>query len=154
MIDFGLNHQALAVAAYVLGAHREDGWQPQESWDGERYQCSLQVRPWYNGRETGVVFQFSEGTNPYLGPVLNIAVFEHRNSDDICAWAWFSRSQVNWVSIADVPDHVAPDKWTHNKSVSYGEAGKMATWVVRQFVAQYGGIEAALARQEFREAVS
>ena len=80
----GMNNQARAVMAYM------DNMVPDFAWDTEaldHYDVRFQTRPWYNGRERGFVISmaadwFGDGT------VIHIALFEHRNSDQICTLAW------------------------------------------------------------------
>ena len=145
MVDIGINHQAMAVAVYAS----PEFLQPESAWDedNKRYDCSIRIRPWYNGRETGFVFQYSAswvGTGPWL----NIAVFEHRNYDGVCAWMWVSQFHNDQPTIADIPDSVAPDKYTHQYAVGCGQVGDMADWVAAGFAASHGNLAAMLAAQE------
>lgn len=75
----GSNHQARAVLAY-LSAHDAI----EASWSDERkcYDACPEVNRWHNCREQGYVVTMR--SKDYSRQV-NIAFFEHRNSDGICA---------------------------------------------------------------------
>lgn len=87
------------------------------------------VSRWHNGREEGYVFYAHKG-----GEQLNIAVFEHRNSDDICAVKWFQSTGSNPPNIytADFGD-AYKDKNDVSFRVPYANAFDMASWVVNEF---------------------
>jgi hypothetical protein len=120
----GANYQARAVLAYL---QRHDGI--ESSWDGDCYCMEAAVSRWENCREQGYVVvirsrDFSEQ--------MNIAFFEHRNSDSICAVKW-NQTTTNAPTIdnADFGD-VYKDKYDVSKRVSYGQAEEMATWIWAQ----------------------
>lgn len=152
MFDFGIGRQALAVAAFANVGSPDGGWQPERAWDGKRYACTGRLRPWYNGRERGVVFQFTEQDNQFCGPQLNVAVFEHRNSDAICAVSWVSEWELQAPSVEDVPDGIYETKWDVSHEVGCGQVREMADWVLRQFEEHYGSLKPALERQKARSA--
>lgn len=132
----GINAQAVAVLAYLLGDGSKDAaWAPADAYEaGEGYLIDLTVRPWYNGRERGFSLMFD---GHYQDRYLYVAVFEHRNSDEICGWAWTSELRtVNPPTVDDVPDEVAPDKNTHSFAFPYGDADMAAMWI-RDAVARW-----------------
>jgi len=129
-LDNYLNDGACASARAVLGYL--DGFNIEVSYDGEfhRYAAEIQVARWENCREQGYVLSlFSTGYRKQL----NIAFFEHRNSDNICAVKWEQKT-VNSPTIdtAKFGDDVYNDKWDVSLSVSYNEAHKMARWISEQ----------------------
>lgn len=139
MLDLGLNYQAVGTA---LALRAYDG--VESSWNGERkaYDAELRFRPWYNGRETGVVVQmFPHYVSNKTQRCVNYAIFEHRNSDHLCVWRWetdFPRDNVTWQ---DIPEGIAPDKWTHQFSVGYGEGVKLADMLIKDMNTTWRGWE-------------
>lgn len=135
---FGINHQALAVLHML---NREPDFADYR--DGF-YKVQFHTRPWYNGRERGVVISMSKRYGGKDDPVLHIAFFEHRNSDEICALKWQTERHY-WNHPVEDPEifNVAYGGKDKNKfdvaySVHYGETGKMAQWIYEQFAAFYG----------------
>lgn len=122
--NFGIGYQALAVMAYLNG---RDGI--EVSWNNGRYHADVKAAPWYNGRERGIVFYMRD---PAFKHQLNIAVYEHRNSDSICALRW-ENTTFNPPILADIPEGVYQNKWDTAMDFSYGEASNMANWVYEQF---------------------
>ncbi len=119
--DFSLNPQALAVLHLVAG----------HDTDCDTYR--VETSPWYNGRERGIVF--SCAPNDFKVNMQHIAVFEHRNSDRLCALKWTEAFAMNPPTL-ESSGHLAYS--TNNKfddivfSVGYGKIGKMASWVIEQ----------------------
>lgn len=79
--NFGINEQGLCVLQYLSNispdfAERSNGLSLVEFY----------TYPWYNGRERGIVISMS--SNFLSGKVLNIAIYEHRNSDELCCLKW------------------------------------------------------------------
>lgn len=76
----GANHQAQAVLAmvrYLIGGGIEDSWNSE--W--KRYDAEPKVTRYDNCREQGyIVFMRSKHGDKQI----NIAFYEHRNSDSIC----------------------------------------------------------------------
>jgi len=133
VIDFGLNAQALAVAVFII---RQDGVEPSWNDDTKRYDATVRFRPWYNCRETGVVIQMYKGSAYWQEQAVNYAVFEHRNSDEVCCWRWEAAAK-DQPTTDDIPNEVAPDKHHHSHTVKYGEIGAMAQWVMGDMEATY-----------------
>ena len=91
----------------------------------------IETAPWYNGRERGIVISVCK----YAGDVLRIAIFEHRNSDSICALKWRSPVGMNPPTIQSDGPLAYPTDNKHADiafSVGPGEIGKMADWVTDQ----------------------
>lgn len=129
--DDGANYQAQAVLAYLRSI---DGL--ENSWDDDegRYMAEPKVARWENGREQGYVVSLY---NPHYNNQLNIAFFEHRNSDRIHAVAWLQNTLNRFgeiiaptITTADFGD-VYKDKYDTSHSVDCGEASEMAEWIIQ-----------------------
>ena len=115
---------AQACRAY-LGQH--DGI--EKSWHNDEYQARPEIARWYNCREQGYVISM-RGPN-YKGQI-NIAFFEHRNSDALCAVLW-EEITVNPPTIDTAKfGSVYKDKGDVSHSVSYNQPYEMATWIYEQ----------------------
>lgn len=123
----GASPQAAAVLAYL-----REGDGIEESWsaDLKDYQADPQVDRWHNGREQGYVVSMRAKN---YGKQINIAFFEHRNLDSICAIV-FEVFTMNPPTLADIPEGVYKTKWDTAKDFGYGEAAQMATWIKEQLV--------------------
>jgi hypothetical protein len=116
--------QANAVRAYL---EMYDGVEPSWSDEWKRYE-DVNIAEWHNGRERGYVVMF---TNPKREQ-LNIAFFEHRNSDEICALAWV-QSTINPPTIESAKfGDIYKDKYDVSHSVGVGQAKDMADWIYEQ----------------------
>lgn len=126
-LTFGVNSQAWAVA--VLLAQEEVEFENDEV----KLRYSIATSPWYNGRERGFCFQFGN----WLGPILNIAVFEHRNSDALCALRWETKSlDMNPPTIDRDGKLAYPTDSKYNDIAhqeAYREVGKMVEWIKEEF---------------------
>lgn len=122
--NFGIGAQALAVLSYI---NSYDG--VESSWDNGKYHAEVNAAPWYNGRERGIVFYMRDRSYKHQ---LNIAVYEHRNSDAICAVRWVGQT-FNPPTLADIPAGTYQDKWDTAKDFNYGQANDMAHWVYDEF---------------------
>lgn len=119
---FGLNNQALAVL-YFLDRYKAD-FIPED----EEYKISLQTCPWYNGREKG----FCISMGHYIkNNWLHIAVFEYRNTDNLCALKWETTSPYWNLATIEEAGKVAYADDSSNPTISfgYGEIGKCAKWI-------------------------
>lgn len=125
-MSFGLNGQALAVAQFL--AKREPDF---ANWREDQH-CydiyHISTFPWYNGRETGVLFCLT----PFLtSKTLIIAVFEHRNCDNICA---VSCLHDTFMLNSPSPEEIISKLYNHEETsvpsnmvnVPYGSVGEMA----------------------------
>jgi hypothetical protein len=118
----GADAQARAVLAYLSAKCGVE-----ESWNAERhyYEDEPEFDRWHNCREQGYVVQYRHG-----GRQLNIAFFEHRNSDSICAVEW-EQTTINPPTIDTFPkEHpYYESKWAVSKTVPFGQATEMADWI-------------------------
>lgn len=131
----GANRQAQAVLAfvqYLIGDGIEESW--SDEW--KRYEADIEVARWENCREQGYILSLR--APQYGRDQLNIAFFEHRNSDNICAIKWHQWG-LNTLTIdtADFGDECYSDKYDTSFDVGYGEAFKMAEWIVDQFTTHW-----------------
>lgn len=104
----------------------------ESSWNDtfKRYEAQINVARWENCREQGYVLTMR--SKDYKQQ-LNIAFFEHRNSDEICAVRW---EQVTMnsptIDTAEFLD-VYMDKFDTTYSVPYGGAVQMAKYLMLEF---------------------
>jgi len=120
-----INHQARAVLAYLSG---HDGIEASWSHDRGQYLARPTVAEWHNCRERGYVISMRAGE--YTGPQINIAFFEHRNSDAICAVEWVQDTlNPPTIDTADFGGKIYRDKYDVSHRVSAGRADQMADWI-------------------------
>lgn len=119
----GANCRAQAVLCYLKGfGEIEDSYNK----DLNSYEAEIELSRWENCREQGYVIMLnSEGHKKQL----NIAFFEHRNSDNLGAIKW-EQVTVNAPTI-DTAKFGKNYKNTFDLSfeVKYDEAYKMAEWI-------------------------
>lgn len=110
----GARFQAKAVLAEIQGLIDED------------VANTLQISRWENCREQGYVI--SQRLNKFGVSQLNIAWFENRKSDHICAVRWLQNT-INSPTIdsAEFGD-VYKTKWC-----GWREYSKMSEWIIAQF---------------------
>jgi hypothetical protein len=124
----GADHQARATLAYLqmnIGDGIESSWNKQACW----YEARPQVARWENCREQGYVVHMR---NESRRTQINIAWFEHRNSDAICAVRWCQES-INSLHIDNaVFTDVYKDKHDVSHRVKCGDAKEMADWIFEQ----------------------
>jgi hypothetical protein len=128
----GANRQAqgvLAMFQYLLCDGIEDSWND----DFKCYDAKIEVARWENCREQGYVLSLRAprwGSNQ-----LNIAFFEHRNTDGICAIKWHQNTLNSpTIDTAEFGDECYSNKYDTSYDVGYGEAYKMAKWIHQEFV--------------------
>jgi hypothetical protein len=104
------------------------------SWNSEykEYDAKIKVARWENCREQGYVFFLR--SKDYQRQ-LNVAFFEHRNSDSICAvkWEQITGNASPNIDMLVAQEDVYTDKWDVSHTVSYNEHYQMAEWIVKQF---------------------
>lgn len=125
--------QAKAVRAYLAA---NDGI--EESWSSEfkRYQAEPKISRWENGREQGYVVWMRSAK---YDRQINIAFFEHRNSDEICAIEW-EQCTINAPTIDSAQfGDVYKTKYDVSYSVGHGEAACMANWIFERLTAFWMG---------------
>ena len=123
--DDGAHEQARAVLGCLPVELRRHDFPTSEQYGG----AHINIGRWENCREQGyVVYMRSSG-----GDQLNIAFFEHRNSDSICAVKWKQRT-INSPTIdtAEFGD-VYTDKFDVSHRVGFGACQQMASWIAEQF---------------------
>ena len=125
MLKHYISPHAKAVKAYL---ESYDGIEP--SWDSERkdYRADVYIAEWWNCREKGYVITLRNSA----GKQINIAFFEHRNNDCICAVKWI-QDTLNPPTIdnAEFGDAYS-DKWDVSHSFKYNQAYNMAEWIYKQ----------------------
>lgn len=108
----------------------------ESSWNSVRnvYDAEIEVDRWHNCREQGYIasLRFSSGRKLHQ---LNIAWFEHRNSDQVHAVKW-EQVSINplTTSSAEFGD-VYASKYDTSHSVGPGEWASMGEWIKDQFEA-------------------
>jgi len=125
-LDDGANYQAKAVLAYL---QKYEGI--KDSWDEAfyRYRAQPLVARWENCREQGYIVYMSSKS---YAKQINIAFFEHRNSDGICAVKWIQNS-INSITIENASfGDIYETKWDVSFSVDYGEVVKMSEWIWKE----------------------
>jgi hypothetical protein len=133
-LTYGINHQVRALAQ-ALAASSPDFAEFDGEW--KHYNVAFETATWYNGRERGLVFTMSH--RHASSACLNIAVFEHRNHDGICAVAWEDTRGVNPPTLEDIPEGTYTNKFDTSHEVGYLEIGAMLEWMVEQFSSFYKG---------------
>ena len=115
--------QAKAVRAYLA---MRDGI--EESWSAEwrRYQAEPKISRWENGREQGYVV-WMKGVKH--NRQINIAFFEHRNSDEICAIEWEQLTMNAPTIDSAVFGEIYKDKYDVSHRVGPGLPMEMADWI-------------------------
>ena len=118
----GANYQARAVLCFLQSGSLEKSWDSEKS----RYMAEPRVARWENCREQGYVVSMR---NNKRSKQINIAFFEHRNSDSICAIKW-EQVTLNSPTIdtAEFGD-VYKDKYDTSHDVSYGQVREMSDWI-------------------------
>jgi hypothetical protein len=124
----GAGNQARAVLAalqYRIG----DGLEASYDKEHHRYLAQINVSRWENCREQGYVCMLR---TPTYSNQLNIAWFEHRNSDDICAVMW-EQVSMNSPTI-DTAQFGNLYKSSHDVSMTVGcsKYQEMADWIFGQ----------------------
>lgn len=124
----GANYQARATLMFLQrNSNIESSW-------NNKYKCydaEIKVARWENCREQGYIVSLCSQKFGG-GKQLNIAFFEHRNSDSICAVKW-EQNSMNTITIDNaVFGDVYKDKYDTSHSVGYGKAYEMAEWITEQ----------------------
>jgi len=120
---------ACASAKAVLGyLQQTEGIDASWSNKEKRYLALPTVSRWENCREQGYII--SMRSKDHMRQI-NIAFFEHRNSDSICAVEW-EQVSLNSIGIenAEFGDGVYKDKFDVSHKEGYGDALKMADWIM------------------------
>lgn len=116
-LEDGANYNARAVMCLLQGRLPEIE---------ERFR-QPKIARWENCREQGYVIMVK---NSGYSKQLNIAWFEHRNSDGICAIKWEEHTMNSpTIDTAKFGDTVYKDKYDVSHSVRYNECYQMAEWI-------------------------
>jgi hypothetical protein len=127
--SLGVGHQALAVLQYL--ARMEPAF---ATYKGGFYDVMIDTRTWYNGRERGICISMN-AIGMGSRNVVHVAVFEHRNSDEIIGLTWETEHTYlngpnkdfdNVLELAYGPNGT---KYDWDASFHSGEVGKCADWV-------------------------
>lgn len=120
----GAAAQARACLAYL-----QDGY-IEASWDETKleYTAEPTVARWHNCREQGYVISLS---TPLYTRQLNIAFFEHRNNDELCAVKW-EQFTINPPTIYTIPATAYPNKWAISHTEPFNHAYEMASWILTE----------------------
>ncbi len=126
----GIGHQSLGVLQYLANmapdfATYKNGW----------YDVMITTRPWYNGREQGIVVSMSKsgfGTGGYI----HVAVFEHRSGDNIVTLKW--ETEQNYYNSPNESETLFEDAYAGDiKNFDYGQVGECARYVYEALEASY-----------------
>lgn len=127
----GANSQARATLAYLQGYIGIDS-----SYSTERHAFLAEplVFRWHNCREQGYVVSMRSRMSRRQ---INIAWYEHRNSDSICAVQWEQHTvHGNPPTLGEMLDaNVMKDKYDVSHSVNYGCSQQMAAWIFERLTA-------------------
>jgi hypothetical protein len=135
-LEDGANYQAKCVLIFLQRILEED--------DEKR----IAVGRWENCREQGYVISFhrhdkiSDIFPQYKSIQMNIAWFEHRNSDSIHAIKW-EQNTINTptIDIADFTEaNIYKDSFDTSYQVTYKDFMKMAEWIKKQIDEFYENI--------------
>lgn len=116
----------LCMLKYQMGDGIESSWDDKY----KRYSADVNVARWENCREQGYIVSLRNRKTKQL----NIAFFEHRNSDKLCAVKW-EQSSINSLTIetAEFGD-VYKDKHDVSISFSYNKGYELAEWIKNELV--------------------
>lgn len=127
-MDDGAHPSAQAVLCLLKHFEIESSWNSEL----RRYEANIKVARWENCREQGYVLMLKSNDYTKLRQ-LNIAFFEHRNSDDICAVKW-EQVTLNTPTIETAKfGDVYKDKYDVSHSVNYKGHYEMMEWIRQQF---------------------
>lgn len=119
----GANWQAQGVLAYLRNQREyilEETW----SKDDGRYTTDVSVGRYENCREQGYVFSVC-----YKCRQRNYAVYEHRNSDELCVVA-FDGLTINTPTLELVCEAMGGSKWNYTKAFPCGRIVECGDYIV------------------------
>lgn len=119
----GANWQAQSVLAYFRVTKNNA---IDKTWNKEyhRYDAEVNVGRYENCREQGYIFSVR-----YNGKQRNYAVYEHRNSDQLCVVVFDAisnytpRKELVWDAMGD-------NKWNFTKSFGFGEIVSCGDYII------------------------
>ena len=124
-LEDGADAQAKATLSYLQMYENVE-----ESYNHETngYDAKIMVARWDNYREQGYVVSLVNEMDQQM----NIAFFQHRNSDDVVAVKWMQSSiRSLTIDTADFGDGYK-DKHDVSKSTPCGDGFKMAIWISQE----------------------
>lgn len=128
--DDGANRQAqaaLAMFQYLIGDGIEESW--NETY--RQYDARIKVARWENCREQGYVLSLMSDN---FSKQLNIAFFEHRNVDSLCAVKWEQKTMNSPTIDTAQFGEAYSDKYDTTFDVGHCEVTEMAKWMRDQFI--------------------
>ena len=119
----GANWQAQAVLAYLRVTINNA---ISKTWDdkNKKYLADVFVGRYENCREQGYIFSVQ-----YKGKQRNYAVYEHRNSDQLCVVV-FDALTMNTPVKELVWDAMGDSKWNYTKAFGFGEIVSCGDYIV------------------------
>lgn len=117
----GANYQARAVLMFLQIEYIEESYNNEH----KRYDAEIKVGRWGNCREQGYIVSLVNKKRKQL----NIAFFEHRNSDEICAVKWEQKSTNILTIDTAIFEDVYSDKYDVSYSVKHSNVCEMADWI-------------------------
>lgn len=119
----GANWQAQAVLAY-LRVTKNDAI--NNTWNEvfHKYDASVEVGRYENCREQGYIFSVR-----YKGEQRNYAVYEHRNSDQLCVVV-FDGSTINTPTNDMLFEAMGDNKWNYTKAFAFGEIVSCGDYII------------------------
>lgn len=126
----GANYQAKCVLFYL----QNNDSLIESSWNDEfrEYDAEVNISRWENCREQGYVLMLKNKKSKQL----NIAFFEHRNSDNICAIKWHENT-INAPTIESANfngECYSNDKYDTSFSVLHMQIQEIGDWIKEQFI--------------------
>ena len=122
---FGINNQAIAVLSFM------ENFTPD--FVGSIFNVRFETKPWYNGREKGIVISMIVNFNK----TIHIAFFEHRNSDRLCCLKWITDTPYYNHPLDDSDVYTKAykngDKYSVDASFNYGGILPCAEFIYDEF---------------------
>lgn len=99
-------------------------------YDSEKgcYKHEIKIKRWENCREQGYVLCLKNEKKLQM----NIAFFEHRNSDRICAVKWIQNIENPTIQNAEF-GNIYKNKYDVSKEVPWREYMAMSDWIYKEF---------------------
>lgn len=119
----GANWQAQAVLAYLRVTKN---YAVSNTWDDKhkKYLADVFVGRYENCREQGYIFSVR-----YKGEQRNYAVYEHRNSDQLCVVV-FDGATINTPTNDMLFEAMGDNKWNYTKAFGFGEIVSCGDYIV------------------------
>ena len=115
--------------AVLLFLQCNDGIKPSWCDKQKKYLANPKIARWENGREQGYIISLRSLLCPRQ---LNIAFFEHRNSDSIEAIKWEQYSDTPITIDTAIFGDVYKNKYDTSFSVNWGDVLGMSQWITNE----------------------